>query len=88
MAWSAPKITQFSIARVTENDDLAIDGIYARASISASVSSLMVNGAEENTLTYFVQYRETGTSEWTDTDSIAATDTSVTQTWQLKNSGA
>lgn len=48
----------------------------------------MVNGAEENTLTYFVQYRETGTSEWTDTDSIAATDTSVTQTWQLKNSGA
>lgn len=48
----------------------------------------MVNGTEENALTYFVQYRETGTSEWTDTDSIAATDTSVTQTWQLKNSGA
>lgn len=88
MAWSAPKITQFSIARVTENDELAIDGIYARASASASVSSLMVNGAEENALTYFVQYRETGTSEWTDTDSITAADTSVTQTWQLKNSGA
>ena len=73
---------------MTENDELALDGTYARASASASVSSLMVNGAEENALTYFVQYRETGTTAWTDTDIIAATGTSVTQTWQLKNSGA
>ena len=65
----------------------AIDGTYAKASMSASISSLIVGGSEQNKLTYSVRYRETGTEQWTNTDSIVASSTSDTYAWVLKSDG-
>lgn len=87
MSWSAPKITQFSISRVLADGSPAIDGTYAKASMSASISSLIVGGSEQNKLTYSVRYRETGTEQWTNTDSIVASSTSDTYAWVLKSDG-
>lgn len=65
----------------------AIDGTYAKASMSASISSLIVDGSEQNRLTYSVRYREAGTEQWTNTDSIVASSTSDTYAWILKSDG-
>lgn len=65
----------------------AIDGTYAKASMSASISSLIVDGSEQNRLTYSVRYHETGTEQWTNTDSIVASSTSDTYAWILKSDG-
>ena len=79
LAWSSPKINNFSIDRVTSGDDLAVDGTYARVTLRASASSLTVNGAQENGITYYVQYREAGTSTWTNGDTATVAGVSVNQ---------
>ena len=44
--WDKPQITTFSIARVTEEGQEAVDGTYARATIDASVSPLFMGVLE------------------------------------------
>lgn len=81
LAWSSPKVSSFSIDRVTSGDDLAVDGTYARVTLRASASSLTVNGAQKNGITYYVQYREAGTSTWTNGDTATVAGVSVNQSF-------
>ena len=87
LAWTEPKIVQFAIARVRADGTEAVDGTYALASVQGSVASLMVDGAEKNSLRYRVQYRQTGTEAWTDSDEVATTAVSVDQSWVLQADG-
>ena len=88
LAWTAPQITAFSIQRVNSSGAQAVDGTCALASVQGSVASLMVDGAEKNSLRYRVQYRQTGTEAWTDSDEVATTAVSVDQSWILQADGA
>lgn len=87
LAWTEPKIVQFAIVRVRADGTEAVDGTYALASVQGSVASLMVDGAEKNSLRYRVQYRQTGTEAWTDSDEVATTAVSVDQSWVLQADG-
>ena len=87
LAWTAPQITAFSIQRVNSSGTQAVDGTCALASVQGSVASLMVDGAEKNSLRYRVQYRQTGTEAWTDSDEVATTAVSVDQSWVLQADG-
>ena len=87
LAWTAPQITAFSIQRVNSSGAQAVDGTCALASVQGSVASLMVDGAEKNSLRYRVQYRQTGTEAWTDSDEVATTAVSVDQSWVLQADG-
>lgn len=58
LAWSAPKITVFAVARATEAGAQQVDGTCALVSVQASVSSLPVDGAQKNALKWRVQYRQ------------------------------
>lgn len=88
LSWVAPKVVNFSIERVTSAGNVAIDGTYARATIQASVSSLVVSGAQKNSIAYYVQYRQTGTSTWTNCDTTASAATSVNTSFMLKRNNA
>ena len=81
LAWSSPKVSSFSIDRVTSGGDLAVDGTYARVTLRASASSLTVNGTQENGITYYVQYREAGTNTWTNGDTTTVAGVSVNQSF-------
>lgn len=87
LIWTEPKIVQFAIARVRADGTEAVDGTCALASVQGSVASLMVDGAEKNSLRYRVQYRQTGTEAWTDSDEVATTAVSVDQSWVLQADG-
>ena len=87
LAWTEPKIVQFAIVRVRADGTQAVDGTCALASVQGSVASLMVDGAEKNSLRYRVQYRQTGTEAWTDSDEVATTAVSVDQSWVLQADG-
>ena len=87
LTWTEPKIVQFAIARVRADGTEAVDGTCALASVQGSVASLMVDGAEKNSLRYRVQYRQTGTEAWTDSDEVATTAVSVDQSWVLQADG-
>lgn len=88
LAWSAPKVAGFSIERVTADNDIAIDGTYARVTVQASASSLSVSGAQENSISYYVQYRQIGASAWTTCDTVNANAVSVNRSELLKDGGA
>ena len=81
LAWSSPKINNFSIDRVTSGGDLAVAGTYARVTLRASASSLTVNGSQKNSITYYVQYREAGTNTWTNGDTATVAGVSVNQSF-------
>lgn len=88
VAWKKPSITTFEVERTTEDNAIAVDGTCVRATVKASVSSLKVNGAEKNSLKYYVRYRKTGTETWTSCDTETLSATSVNKSMQLKKSGA
>lgn len=87
LAWSAPQVTAFSIQRVNSAGTEAVDGTYALASLQGSASSLTVDGVEQNSLRYYVQYRQTGTEAWTDSDEVSASAISASQSWVLQADG-
>ena len=74
--------------RTTEDNAIAVDGTCVRATVKASVSSLKVNGAEKNSLKYYVRYRKTGTETWTSCDTETLSATSVNKSVQLEKNGA
>jgi len=88
ITWKKPSITTFEVERVTEGNAIAVDGTCVRATVKASVSSLKVNGAEKNSLKYYVRYRKTGTETWTSCDTETLSATSVNKSVQLEKSGA
>ena len=87
LAWSAPQVTAFSIHRVNSEGTEAVDGTYALASLQGSASSLTVDGVEQNSLRYYVQYRQTGTEAWEDSDEVSASAISASQSWVLQADG-
>lgn len=88
LAWRAPQIANFAVERVTSANESAIDGTYARVTVQATASTLAVNGAQKNSLSYYVQYRQAGTSAWTNGDTATVTGgTSVNQSLMLKKGG-
>ena len=88
VAWKKPSITTFEVERTTEDNAIAVDGTCVRATVKASVSSLKVNGAEKNSLKYYVRYRKAGTETWTSCDTETLSATSVNKSVQLEKSGA
>lgn len=89
LAWSSPKVTKFTVERVTSGGDLAVEGTYARVTVQATASTLAVDGAQKNSLSYYVQYRQAGSSTWTNGDTATVTGgTSVNQSFMLKKGGA
>lgn len=88
LAWSAPKVAGFSVERATADNGLAIEGTYARVTVRATASSLSVSGAQENSISYYVQYRQVGASAWTTCDTVNANAISVNRSELLKDGGA
>ena len=65
-----------------------MDGTYARVTVQATASTLPVDGAQKNNLTYYVQYRQAGSSAWTNGDTTTVTGgISVNQSFMLKRRG-
>lgn len=62
LAWRAPQIAGFAVERVTSGGDLAVEGTYARVTVQATASTLPVDGAQKNSLSYYVRYRQAGAS--------------------------
>ena len=93
LAWSAPKITAFAVARATEAGAQQVDGTCALVSVQASVSSLPVDGAQKNALKWRVQYRqitEDMPEDWTgasESDTVAQGVTSVNLSALLESGG-
>lgn len=92
LAWSSPKVTKFTVERVTSGGDLAVDGTYVRATVQGSVSSLVVGGSQKNSIKYNVQYREIaaeGEAEnpWANTDTLSFSATSVNNSAMLTVGG-
>lgn len=87
LAWGAPKISAFSISRVTSENILAVDGTYARVTLQGSASSLAVSGAQENNIRYYVRYRQIGASAWTVCDTVNTNAISVNRSELLKDGG-
>ena len=90
LAWSSPKVTKFTVERVTSGGDLAVEGTYARVTVQATASTLPVGGCRRKIVCqYYVQYRQAGTSAWTNGDTATVTGgTSVNQSFMLKKGGA
>lgn len=93
LAWSAPKITVFAVARATEAGAQQVDGTCALVSVQASVSSLPVGGVQKNALKWRVQYRqitEDMPEDWTgasESDTVAQGVTSVNLSTLLESGG-
>ena len=93
LAWSAPKITAFAVARATEAGAQQVDGTCALVSVQASVSSLPVDGTQKNALKWRVQYRqitEDMPEDWTGasvSDTVAQGVTSVNLSALLESNG-
>lgn len=88
LAWTEPKIAQFTIVRVRSDGTEAVDGTYALASVQATINSLKVSGAEKNGLSYYVQYRKIGNISWVTCDTVSPGAISVSQSSMLKKGGA
>ena len=89
LAWRAPQIANFAVERVTSANESAIDGTYARVTVQATASTLPVDGAQKNSLTYYVRYRQTGASAWTNGDTTTVTGgISANRSFMLQKSGA
>lgn len=93
LAWSAPKITAFAVARATDAGAQQVDGTCALVSVQASVSSLPVGGVQKNALKWRVQYRqitEDMPEDWTgasESDTVAQGVTSVNLSALLESGG-
>lgn len=89
LSWRAPQIAIFAVERVTSDNASAVDGTYARVTVQATASTLPVDGAQKNSLSYYVRYRQAGTETWTNGDTTTVTGgISVNQSFMLQKSGA
>ena len=88
LPYSPPQVQAFSVDRATSENVLAVDGTCARATVQASVSSVLLDGAEQNQLDFVVQYRKAGESAWTDCDAVAGSSLSGAFTGLLVRDGA
>ena len=89
LAWRAPQIAGFAVERVTSANASAVDGTYARVTVQATASTLPVDGAQKNSLSYYVRYRQAGASAWTNGDTVSVSGgISVDQSFMLQKDEA
>ena len=88
LPYSPPQIQAFTVDRATSENALAVDGTYARATVQASVESVIVNEAEQNSLRFKIQYRKVGETAWTDCDEVTGSGLTGTFTGLLVKDGA
>ena len=89
LAWRAPQIAGFAVERVTSANESAVDGTYARVTVQATASTLPVDGAQKNSLSYYVRYRQAGASAWTNGDTVSVSGgISVNQSFMLQKDEA
>ena len=89
LAWRAPQIAGFIVERVTSANASAVDGTYARVTVQATASTLPVDGAQKNNLSYYVRYRQAGASAWTNGDTVSVSGgISVNQSFMLQKDEA
>ena len=89
LAWRAPQIAGFAVERVTSANASAVDGTYARVTVQATASTLPVDGAQKNSLSYYVRYRQAGASAWTNGDTVSVSGgISVNQSFMLQKDDA
>lgn len=88
LPYSPPQIQAFTVDRATSENVLAIDGTYARATVQASVSSVEIDGTEQNSLKFKIQYQKVGESAWTDCDEVTGSGLTGTFTGLLVKDGA
>ena len=89
LAWRAPQIAGFAVERVTSANENAVDGTYARVTVQATASTLPVDGAQKNSLSYYVRYRQAGASAWTNGDTVSVSGgISVNQSFMLQKDEA
>ena len=86
LPWAAPAIQSFTVQRATSDGTIAIDGTCAMVTATATASSLIVD-AEKNALTFTVQYREIGATDWISADAIATASISTSISGLLASSG-
>ena len=89
LAWRAPQIAGFAVERVTSANASAVDGTYARVTVRATASTLPVDGAQKNSISYYVRYRQAGASAWTNGDTVSVSGgVSVDQSFMLQKDEA
>ena len=88
LPYSPPQIQAFTVDRATGENALAVDGTYARATVQASVESVIVDEAEQNSLRFKIQYRKVGETAWTDCDEVTGSGLTGTFTGLLVKDGA
>ena len=88
LPYSPPQIQAFTVDRATSENALAVDGTYARVTVQASVESVIVNEAEQNSLRFKIQYRKVGETAWTDCDEVTGSGLMGTFTGLLVKDGA
>lgn len=88
LPYSPPQIQAFTVDRATSENALAVDGTYARATVQASVESVIVDEAEQNSLRFKIQYRKVGETAWTDCDEVTGSGLTGTFTGLLVKDGA
>ncbi len=93
LAWSPPSIRSFQITRVTEEGIEAIDATYAKASVNAGASSLLVGDAQKNQLKFYIRYRQiaegdTEPNVWIDCDVVTGSTVSGVFEGLLMQNGA
>lgn len=88
LPYSPPQIQAFTVDRATSANVLAIDGTYARATVQASVNSVEIDGTEQNSLKFKIQYQKVGESTWTDCDEVTGSGLTGTFTGLLVKDGA
>lgn len=88
LPYSPPQIQAFTVDRATGENALAVDGTYARVTVQASVESVIVDEAEQNSLRFKIQYRKVGETAWTDCDEVTGSGLTGTFTGLLVKDGA
>jgi hypothetical protein len=86
LPWAAPAIQSFTVQRATSDGTIAIDGTCAMVTATATASSLIVD-TEKNALTFTVQYREIGATDWISADAIVTASISTSISGLLASSG-
>lgn len=64
LPWEVPQITLLRVQRSQANGTLDDNGTHLKFTVIAAVSSLVVAGAQKNTLTYRVRTKQKGATVW------------------------
>lgn len=87
LAWRPPTASNFLVRRANSDGTLNSSGVHLRLTLNASVSSLIVGGAQKNTLQIEVFTRPSSSSTWTKRNTISPTGLSYNSSINITGGG-